>query len=75
MPTTVRRRPGRFPVRLSLNISEKGGENLEEFASMSGYSRSVLAREAIVRGLGVVEGIANRIHGRWPVTPKPNRPA
>ena len=74
MPTTVRRRPGRFPVRLSLNIPEKSAEALDLFASKSGYSRGVLAREAIMRGLEVVERMVNR--GRpGSVKPKPNRPA
>ena len=75
VPTTVRRRPGRFPVRLSLNLTEMDEEILDLLASKSGYNRSVLAREAIVRGLEVVERIANRQFGRGSATPKPNRPA
>ena len=51
MPTSVARRSGRFPVRLSLNISENTFEGLDELERLTGFPRAVLARSAVDRGL------------------------
>ena len=51
MPTFVARRHGRFPVRLSLNITEQASLSLDELERLTGHSRAVLARSALLHGL------------------------
>ena len=51
MPTIVRRRPGRFSVRISLNVSEDTSRVLDLIEQRSGEPRGVIAREALSHGL------------------------
>ena len=51
MPTSVRRRGGQFPVRMSLNISETLSQRLDRWERATGESRGNLARRAIEAGL------------------------
>ena len=54
MPTDVLPRPGFFPVRVSLNITEQDSQALERLAASTGEPRAVLARAAFERGLPVL---------------------
>lgn len=54
MPTDVLPRPGFFPVRVSLNITEQDSQALDRLAVSTGEPRAVLARAAFERGLPVL---------------------
>lgn len=51
MPTRVSRRPGQFPVRVSLNVTQETSEVLDYLERATGEYRGVIAREALILGL------------------------
>ncbi|MCY4506822.1 MAG: hypothetical protein OXG35_07650 [Acidobacteria bacterium] len=55
MSTAVARRNGLYPVRISLNVSEHTSELLDYLQTVTGESRGVLVREALVEGLPSLE--------------------
>ena len=55
MPTIVSKRPGRYPVRVSLNISTETSAVLDHLERETGETRGVLAREALNKGLVQVD--------------------
>ncbi len=54
-PVRAMSRAGNFPVRISLNVSEEQSAELDQLELATGASRGVLAREAVVRGLELLE--------------------
>lgn len=54
MPTEVARRSGRYPVQLSLNITEDDSDVLDALEDHTGDPRAVLARDAFERGLALL---------------------
>ena len=55
MPTSDVSRPGFFPVRVSLNITEQDSEALDRLAVRTGESRAALARVAFQSGLTLID--------------------
>ena len=53
MPTSVQRRPGRYPVRLSLNVPEPTSDNLDRWQERLRRPRAEIARQALEVGLKV----------------------
>ncbi len=54
-------RRARFPVRLSLNITEETAELLDRWVRRTGRTQGELAREALCKGLPlIVEGYRKR---------------
>ena len=51
MPTSVRRRGGQYPVRLSMNISEAMSQRLDRWERATGEPRGNLARRALEYGM------------------------
>ena len=73
MPTSVRRRGGQFPVRLSLNISEAMSQRLDRWERATGEPRGNLARRALEYGMPKLryffsERIQNELAGEAPNT-------
>ena len=54
MPTHVKRRHGRYPVRLSLNISEVTSDTLDRWERRLNRKRAQLARDALHAGLKLI---------------------
>ncbi len=64
MPTRIQERPGRYPVRVSLNVPRETSEVLDHLEQLTGESRGVLAREALKKGLILVDKLWRGGHYR-----------
>lgn len=48
------RRPGRFPVRISLNVTDLTADTIDHLEHATGDPRVVITREAVNRGLALM---------------------
>ena len=60
MPTSVNRRPGVFPVRVSLNVTVETSEVVDYLEQTTGEYRGVIVREALNMGLAVYQRVIRR---------------
>ncbi len=51
MSSSAGRRGGSFPVRLSINVTDRTSDALDRWSDRTGWSRAELAREALDAGL------------------------
>ena len=57
MPTSVQRRSGDYPVRVSLNVTVETSEVVDYLEQITGEYRGVIVREALNMGLALYQRV------------------
>ena len=60
MPTSVQRRSGDYPVRVSLNVTVETSEVVDYLEQTTGEYRGVIVREALNMGLALYQRVLKR---------------